>query len=665
MIQRNETPSTLSDATADRTQADSHAPTRSAVTLRALIIGAALIPVNVLWMVHVEYVRYSDNVSTSALFFNAIFLLLVLLLANWGMGAILPRFKLSRAEILTIYVMVVVSMGLGGHDQMQILFSTMHFAVARANEFNAWTTSILPNLPQHLVPQAGDAVRDLYRGQSTLYTPEHYMVWLKPLAWWSAFILALVWVMMCMSSIFRKQWEAERLTYPIAEIPLQITDRDARVLSSGVFWTGFAIAAGLRAMVVAHILWPQIPELTINVRYFPISQDLPWSVAGEIPVSFYPFSFGLCFFLPTQVAFSTWFFFLMGRLELVVCAMLGLTKSTWGGFPYIPEQGAGAAIGVAIAVLWYARAHLSAIWRHVWYGEKLNDGEEPMRYRTAFWGFFLGCAFLVYFAVHAGMRPLVACVYMLIFVLFVLTTARLRAEVGLPTIEFYTVGADRIMRSVCGDLFFSRRELSAMSLFFWLQRTNRQFPMSSQVDALRMADRGGVKPRSMTAVLMIAAAVTVVTAFWAYLHVMYQVGYGSAKYSQIILGAFGSAPWEQAHTWITNPQPPDISRLGGYASGLGFALFLSAMRSRFIWWPFHPAGYLASCSWGLCRMWVPLAVTWLVKVLILRYGGLTMYKRAMPFFLGLIAGEFVIGMLATLLGFFGIFMPQSSGIGGL
>jgi len=650
-------------------RAEASGSTDSPVTFRALLIGAVLIPVNVLWMVHVEYVRYSDNVSTSALFFNAIFILLAMLLANLAFSRVQPKKALTRGEMLTVYIMVVVSMGLAGHDQMEILFSTIHYAVARATIYNGWTETVLPNLPHHLVPLPGDAVKDLYRGHSTLYTPSHYLIWLRPLAWWSAFILALVWVMMCLSSIFRRQWEAEKLTYPIADIPLLITDPAVRVLSSRAFWMAFGLAAGLRILVVTHILWPQIPALSLNVQYFPLSLDLPWSAAGQIPVCFFPFAFGLCFFVPAQVAFSIWFFFLLGRLELVSSASLGLitTATTTGsaGFPYISEQGAGAAMGVAVAVLWYARVHLTAIWRHVWHRTDMADADEPMPYRTAFWGLVVGCAFLVYFAVQAGMRPAIAGLYLTIFLLFVLTTARIRAEVGLPTIEFFMTGPDAFLKAAGGTSFYSRHELTVMSLFFWLTRTNRQFPMSAQVDAFRIAGRSGIKQRTMMHAVLIASVITVITAFWAYLHVMYQVGYESARYSQMILGAFGAAPWEQLHTSITQPRPPDFGRMGGYGSGLGFALFLSAMRSKFIGWPFHPIGYMASCSWGLTRLWVPLASTWLAKVLILRYGGLRMYKNTIPFFIGLIAGEFVIGMIVTLLGFFGIILPPESGIGGL
>ena len=52
--------------------------------------------------------------------------------------------------------------------------------------------------------------------------------------------------------------------------------------------------------------------------------------------------------------------------------------------------------------------------------------------------------------------------------------------------------------------------------------------------------------------------------------------------------------------------------------------------------------------------WVGLALTlflaWLVKALVLRYGGLRGYRMALPFFLGLVLGEFGAGFVRTLFG---------------
>jgi hypothetical protein len=111
--------------------------------------------------------------------------------------------------------------------------------------------------------------------------------------------------------------------------------------------------------------------------------------------------------------------------------------------------------------------------------------------------------------------------------------------------------------------------------------------------------------------------------------------------------------------------PPDFSKAGGYAFGVVFAIFLAAMRTRLPWWPFHPAGYLASGSFGLPRMWIPLFIAWVCKTSLLRYGGLGAYRKAVPFFLGLIAGEFTMGMIGSLIGLCGLYMPPGAGIGGL
>jgi len=43
-------------------------------------------------------------------------------------------------------------------------------------------------------------------------------------------------------------------------------------------------------------------------------------------------------------------------------------------------------------------------------------------------------------------------------------------------------------------------------------------------------------------------------------------------------------------------------------------------------------------------------VAWLVKTLLLRYGGAQTYHRAVPFFVGLILGDFIVGNSWTLYG---------------
>ena len=68
------------------------------ITARAVVIGLLLIPVNCWWIAQIEHVRYSDNVSTSALFFNCLTLLLGLIGLNALLRRFLPRQAFSRGE---------------------------------------------------------------------------------------------------------------------------------------------------------------------------------------------------------------------------------------------------------------------------------------------------------------------------------------------------------------------------------------------------------------------------------------------------------------------------------------------------------------------------------------------------------------------------------------
>jgi hypothetical protein len=48
-------------------------------------------------------------------------------------------------------------------------------------------------------------------------------------------------------------------------------------------------------------------------------------------------------------------------------------------------------------------------------------------------------------------------------------------------------------------------------------------------------------------------------------------------------------------------------------------------------------------------VWMPLLVAWIVKAVIVRYFGGNIYHRGVPFFLGLIMGQFVVGSLVNII----------------
>ena len=642
-------------------------PVRSSspLTWRVLVCSLLLLPLNAWWLVEMEYVRYSDNATTQALFFNAIALLLLLLLVNRLLQWVRPRWMFTPQELVALYVVVAIGSNLAGHDQMQILFTTLTYVFRHDTPETGWGRKILPLLPSHLVNSDPESVNALYTGHSTLYRPDHILPWLQPLGWWTLFVLLLVWVMLCLTALFRRQWDAERLSYPIAEIPVQILTQREALFRAPLLWAGFGIGAAGQIINMIHSLFPTFPGLPIGVQIFRF-ETYPLNALGAVPISSFPFAYGLAFLLPTQLGFSCWFFFLFSRVEILGAAMQGYTDS--GKFPYIQQQGVGACFGLFLTIVWAARRHLGQVWRAAWRGPQpdLDESEEPFSSRTTVFGLIGGAAGLIGFAVAAGMRPLTALIYLGLVFVIVIVTARLRAELGLPTFELYQVGAEQVMQRVMGTNFWSKRDLSVISLLFFLTRTHRQFPMQNQVDALRLGRRTETPLRSVAFLILGASALGIVCAFWALLHSTYAVGYESAHFQGPAMWAFGAEPWKKLDSWMATPQQTDYGAIGAYLFGIGFTLFLAWMRSEFLWWPFHPAGYLVSGSFGLFRLWLPIFVSWLIKSLLLRYGGLRAYRRALPFFMGLVLGEFTAGFVRTLLDLaFGLHLPPSSGIGGL
>lgn len=651
------------------TEAHAVLPVRSPLTLRVFLLTLALIPLNAWWITEIEYIRYSDNVTTQALFFNSISLLLFLLVLNGLLGRIRSSWRFAPQELVALYVVVVVASNLAGHDQLQILFSTITYVMRHDTPETGWGTKIIPFLPEHLVVHDKEAIGALYTGNSTLYRWDHILPWLRPLGWWTLFALLVVWTMLCLTALFRRQWDAERLTYPIAEIPVEIITRQQALFRSKLLWAGVAIGAAGQIINMIHSLLPSFPSVPIGVQYFNAT-TYPLSAAGSLPICSFPFAYGLAFLLPTQLGFSCWFFFLFSRVELVFFAMQGYSES--GKFPYIQQQGVGACFGLFLTIVWAARQHLATVWQTAFRFRKSSsdtipeDAGEPLSYRTTVFGLIGGAIGLVWFAVAAGMRVHTAALFLGILFVIVVVVARLRAELGLPTYELYQVGAENVMQRVAGTNAWNRGDLIGMTFFFWLTRTHRQFPMQTHVDAVRIARRTQTSARGMSALIMAASALGIVCAFWAFLHSMYQIGYDSAKFRGPGVGAFGREPWQKLDTWLSSPVKQDSGSIAAYAFGIVMTVFLALMRNQFTWWPFHPVGYLVSGSFGLFRLWLPLFVSWLIKSLILRYGGLRGYRLALPFFLGLVLGEFGAGFLRTILDMaFALHLPPESGIGGL
>jgi hypothetical protein len=643
-------------APVSRDQAADVARRRPGVSWRSLLLGAILIPVNAYWQIQMEIVRYSAHPTTVSLFFNVVFIVLVLAVLNLVVARFFPRWALSQGELMVIYTMLAIASAVDAHDSIEVLVPMLTYPFYHANASNNWAALFFKYLPKWMMVTNANAGKAYYLGNSTLYTPEHLRVWIGPTLLWTLFISLFLFVMLCMNTLLRKQWtEHERLSYPIVQLPFEMTEgaggtRAAPMFRNRLFWIGFGLAAGADFVNSMNVYYPSMPTILtpgfgqsfIDLqKFFP---DRPWSAISWSPISWYPFLVGLGMLLPLGFLFSAWFFYLFWKLEAVISVALGWDKDP--RFPYIQEQSFGAYMAFLIFTVVLARGYFKQVFlRALGKPSTLDDRDEPMSYRAAILGSLAGLAGLIGISMAAGMSFWMALGFFVIFFALAVAITRMRAEMGTPVHDLHFTGPDWMLSELLGTRNISPANLSMFSIYFWFNRAYRYMPMPHQLEGMKLAEKTGTRQRALMWTMILTGVLASIAGFWAMLHLMYS--YGAEAKSQ---ASFGDEAYSRLAGWLQTPKTPNISALGAVGVGLAICLFLEAMRVRFPWWPFHPLAFAVSSSWEINLVWFPLFLAWLVKVIVLRYGGRRGYGRALPFFFGLMLGQFVLGSLLNIVG---------------
>ena len=304
--------------------------------------------------------------------------------------------------------------------------------------------------------------------------------------------------------------------------------------------------------------------------------------------------------------------------------------------PYTAEQGAGAFLVIVLLALWGSRRHLAAVWRKAFTGDPaVDDRAEPLSYRGAVFGFLAAFSLLVLFMAAARMTWYLAALFFAVYLLYVTATTRIRAEAGPILIYSPEVYPHRLLVDVAGSRHWSAQDLTSLSYVYWCDSDYRTMAMPQQLETFKLADGARVPLRRLTLWIFAATALAAVASWIAALAIYYHYGATTAK------GCWGNredlnADWTSIQ-WIS--------------VGAMITAALISLRARLLWWPFHPAGFaLAHAFLALTWVWFPMLLGWAAKGTILRFGGMKQFRAWIPFFLGLILGDIVIGVLWSLVG---------------
>jgi len=628
---------------------------------RAIILALVFLVLSLVWMKQAGLVSHGSQVGESVPVVPAVGALLVLTLLLPMLGRLPGFLRLTRPGMLMVYAFLCIAVSMSSVGVARMLFpnsTALHYFATPENNFEEFQQYI----PTWLTPGDSEVIREMYEGSDTELVP--WGAWLTPLTAWTLLLLAAFIAMMSLMTLFRRQWvERERLTFPIVHLVMEMSggDRPAAALSffkNSAMWIGFGLAALYNVMNILNAWNPAVPAMGRQYDLGGLFTERPWSAIRPLGIAWRPANIGLGYLVPTEITLSVWVFYLLQRLANVLVTAVGYEPA---GFPFVQEQSFGAYLALGVFLVFVAREHLGRIWRRAILGDRsIDDSDEPMSYRGALIGLVAGFGFMLLWTSMAGMALWTAAIYLGLFLLFALVYARARAEAGAAMVWLFPFYQHkRMMIAIAGSEPYVRfggwGNLTIFSLLMFLSRGYFQSMMAYQIEATRIAEEARIRQRVMAWWLVVALVVGLAGAYVIHLQAYYMHGANILEGGTTQGGyrtRLAVTEYEELASFMRGHKEPDRGRTGAAVVGVLVTAGLVGLRSVFLRFPLHPLGYAMVTAYG-GPLWGPFFIVWLLKSLILRVGGMGMYRRLIPFFLGIVVGHFftaglVWGWLSTI-----------------
>ncbi|MBJ66955.1 MAG: hypothetical protein CME28_02985 [Gemmatimonadetes bacterium] len=630
----------------------------SGVTFRSLLAGALIAFCIGLGAPYGNMVLRGSYMALDFSTAGAIFLFFVFIFfVHTFLGLLHPRLAFHRQELAVVYIMGIVGCAIPTMGLTEYLLPIISGAVYYASPENEWNELIHPYIRTWLIPQDYEAVKYFYEGAPRNYALP-WTVWLKPLVAWVPLVLSIYFSMICISVVLRKQWiERERLAFPLVQVPMAMIEDGDRpsiikpFFKSTLMWIGFALPFIVGSLRALHNYYNFIPDVNLQTS-IPLFRN---TTALQIVLSF-PM-LGFSYFVNLEIAFAIWFFNLLARVQEGIFGILGIASTQKlyyaGSFPVLAHQGMGAMLVLAIFGLWTAKPHLKDVWRKAIKSDpSVDDSDEMLSYRTAVLGLLISNMFVCGWLWLAGMAWWVLPIYLTSMYLLFIAVTRVVAEGGIAAARAPLIASD-FVTSGLGNTVLGPNTLTALGFTFVWAADIRTFVLASCANGLKLADDTlGRHKRSLFGAIALSILISMGTSIVTVLYLSYE--YGGINLNGWFFGPTGGPvyPFNFISKHLNDPQGPNVIGWISTLSGGTVMGLLMLARQHFLWWPLHPLGFAVSTISMTNYISFSVFLAWLIKSLILRYGGPTLFQRARPFFLGLILGQFAVAGFWLIVDFF-------------
>ena len=600
-----------------------------------------------------------NQFPVGALFVELVLVFMVnVLLRRWQ-----SRWAFTAAELLTVWVLILVASGIPSGGMMRFLIPQIVAPHYHSNAANNWEANLWASLPDALKITDPAAVKAFYEGypRGTEHVP--WGAWIIPLLSWGVLAALFLTASFCMASLLRRQWvENEKFAFPLVAVPLMIAaePEDGRSLNANLrnplLWAAVGICTIIHSFKGLYLLYPTIPDIPLSWNLIDYAPSSPWNQLDWFPIAIYPLMIGLTYLLPREVAFSFWFFFLLYKGEILLCAVnnwqMPGVLGAHGYKQFHALQSFGGAVGLVAWVIWTARHHLRDVFRAFWREEsKRGRGldSELLSNPATLMGLIFSYSGIFLWLTWAGV-PLIYRVFSLFLMMLILIVISWMVCQGGMLFVQTAYGSVDIIAPIRGSAGLHLPGMYTQFRFessFFLN--TREMVTPSALEGAKAASVAGFSARRLFGAMVASVALTVVISAIASVMLPYYSGGATAINNDWVYNAAPKKPLNLFGGMVGTPFIGAWTNifhvLGGFALTLGLLLCRA-----YLGFGLHPIGFLGASVSATHLLWFSMFLGWLCKTLLLRYGGMKAFSMFLPFFLGLILGDALNAVLWILLG---------------
>ncbi len=615
------------------------------ITWRGIGVGAVLCAIIAVGVPYGGMVIQGTRLGLSSSVPAAFFLFFMLLITlHVLLGKVKRGWAFTWGELLTIFSMMAVATAIPTRGVTGLLLPMITGSAYYATPENGWDEALRPFEPEHLLVKDEQAIAAFYEG-SGVNAQIPWDVWAGPLTHWLVFYAALYLTLISLLTILRRQWsENERLAYPLAQIPLAMmeSNRAAQLLKpffrNPFMWVGLAIPFFFNSLNALHHYDPAFPTVMLRWRW-PIFDE---TVSLRLWINF--LILGFTYLINAKISLSVWFFYLVHVLQERALTLMGMssperTLGQWSE-PGMGHQMMGALLVLVGYGLWAGRSHIRDVLLRAWGRGTASDVDEVMSYRTAVLGAVGGLSLMGAWLWLSGMPAWVVPFVLVSSMVIFIGLARVVAEAGLPTVTPGMVPAALTVSCIGMPALGAPGLVATSYTLVWIGDM-LVFMAAPLANILRLSTEGMQKPRRLLGAIGMAMAISLIVSVWFTLYLAYR--YGAVNLHAQYFGNFAVEPAKFAMRQLADQTAASAD--GWLWMGFGAALMTALMyaRQRFYSWPFHPLGFVTSMGWVMDTIWFSVFVAWMLKLAILRLGGIKSYEKSKYFFMGLALGQIVCG----------------------